>query len=412
MSKKINMGIGFVTGRPNVCKIINSYYSEILNQVKDKKEQINLTFFVLFDLSYQFTKRTDFYGIIPDAYKENIEIRYITPEDIEEDKKILISRYGMTKEEANLFLGHGHAKGRNTVMYYALKNHMDYLLFWDDDEYPIANIKGEDNSIIWKKQNNVLMHLKHIPRADVTIGHHCGYISPIPYIDYHDDISEEDFKNYIEAISNEIVSWESIKEKFEKYNGVTYADEKIANGDGAYEIEATNGGKWVAGSTLCLNLNHVEKIPAFYNPPEARGEDTFFSVNLVDSKVVKASTYHFHDGFLKYTGIMKGNYPKTLRRIKYTEDEIEQRFLKASKGWIRYKPLLMYILDKEHYEEKIKVVYEKLKKSIPTINPLFENSDFNVLLKELKSYDKNVEKHYQEFLKTNEIWTRLKNLIK
>ena len=72
----------------------------------------------------------------------------------------------------------------------------------------------------------------------------------------------------------------------------------------------------------------------------------------------------------------------------------------------------MYILDKEHYEEKIKVVYEKLKKSIPTINPLFENSDFNVLLKELKSYDKNVEKHYQEFLKTNEIWTRLKNLIK
>lgn len=115
------MGIGFVTGRPNVCKIINSYYSEILNKVKDKKEQINLTFFVLFDLSYQFTKRTDFYGIIPDAYKENIEIRYITPEDIEEDKKILISRYGMTKEEANLFLGHGHAKGRNTVMYYALK---------------------------------------------------------------------------------------------------------------------------------------------------------------------------------------------------------------------------------------------------------------------------------------------------
>ena len=44
MSKKINMGIGFVTGRPNVCKIINSYYSEILNQVKDKKDQINLIF--------------------------------------------------------------------------------------------------------------------------------------------------------------------------------------------------------------------------------------------------------------------------------------------------------------------------------------------------------------------------------
>ena len=34
--------------------------------------------------------------------------------------------------------------------------------------------------------------------------------------------------------------------------------------------------KWVAGSTLCLNLKEPEKIPAFLNPLAARGEDTFF----------------------------------------------------------------------------------------------------------------------------------------
>ena len=143
MSKQINIGIGFVTGRPNVCRIINSYYKEAIEQLKEDGRNLKLTFFILYDLGYQYTKRTDFYSIIPDVYKENIEIKYITPEDIEEEKKILISRYELSKEESNLFLGHGHAKGRNTVLYYALKNKMDYLLFWDDDEYPVACIKGE-----------------------------------------------------------------------------------------------------------------------------------------------------------------------------------------------------------------------------------------------------------------------------
>ena len=408
MKKEINIGIGFVTGRPNVCKIINNYYQTILEQEEKEKRKINLTFFVLYDLGYQYTKRTDFYGIIPDVYRENIEIKYITPEDIEEEKKILISRYELSKDDTNLFLGHGHAKGRNTVMYYALKNKMDYLLFWDDDEYPVACIKEDNHTITWKKQDNVIMHLKYIDKADVTIGYHCGYISPIPYID-SEEVSEEEFRNYIEAISNDIISWDSIKKKFEEDNGVTYADPKLANGEGAYEIGLENGKKWVAGSTLCLNLNHIEKIPAFYNPPEARGEDTFFATMLDEATVIKVPVYHFHDGFLKYTQIMKENYPKTLRKIKSSEDEIEQRFLKASKGWIKYKPLLMYILDKEDYDEKIKIVQEKLKKSIPEINKLFENSDFNVLLKELKSYDKNVEKHYEEYLKTNEIWNKIKS---
>ena len=29
----------------------------------------------------------------------------------------------------------------------------------------------------------------------------------------------------------------------------------------------------------------------------------------------------------------------------------------------------------------------------------------------LKEYDKNVEKHYKEYIKTNEIWNRLKNVV-
>ena len=105
---------------------------------------------------------------------------------------------------------------------------------------------------------------------------------------------------------------------------------------------------------------------------------------------------------------MKGLRPKKLRRIKSEEENIEARFLKASKGWIKYKPLLMYITDKQNYEKNIKDVYEKLESSIPKMNELFNDNEFDYLLDELREYDKNVKKHYNEYLKTNEIWNILK----
>lgn len=406
MKDTIELGIGFVTGRPNVCKLINNYYKNMIEQLERTGKKVNLTIFLLYDLNYQYTIRTDFYSIIPEVYK-NIKIKYITPENIEEEKKKLISRNNFTKEEVDLFLGNGHAKGRNTVMYYALKWKMDYLLFWDDDEYPVAVVKENDN-LQWIPQDNILKHLEHIDDADITIGYHCGYISPIPYVELGEEISEDDFKNYIEAISNELVSWESIKHKMIDNNGVTYSEKSIAEGKGLYELQQ----KWVAGSTLCLNLNHLDKIPAFYNPPLARGEDTFFSTLLKDAKILKIPVYHFHDGFLKYTSIIKGRYPKKLRRIKIEEENIESRFLKASKGWIKYKPLLMYIQDNENYKRNMKVAIEKLEKSVPKINELFESTNFTDLVKDLKEYDRNVEKHYKEYLKTNEIWKKMKEILK
>ena len=406
MNDTIEFGIGFVTGRPNVCKIINNYYKNMIEQLERTGKKVNLTIFLLYDLNYQYTARTDFYSIIPEVYK-NIRIKYITPENIEEEKKKLIARNNFTREEVDLFLGNGHAKGRNTVMYYALKWKIDYLLFWDDDEYPVAAVK-EGDKILWIPQDNLLKHLENIQDADVTIGYHCGYISPIPYVELGEEIREEDFKNYIEAISNELVSWESIKHKMVDNNGVTFADKDIAEGKGVYELQE----KWVAGSTLCINLTHIDKIPAFYNPPLARGEDTFFSTLLQEAKILKIPVYHFHDGFLKYTSIVKGKYPKKLRRIKTEEEDIENRFLKASKGWIKYKPLLMYIQNKESYTDNIKEAIEKLEKSVHKIDKLFESDSFIDLVKDLKEYDKKVEKHYEEYMRTNEIWNKIKDKLK
>lgn len=403
----IKLGIGFVTGRPNACNIINKYYEKILGQVKRFPKKVNITIFILYDISYQQAIKEEFYKVEPKVYKE-IDIKYITPENIEEDKKILKGRYDFSSKEINYILGYGHAKGRNTLMYYALKKKMDYLIFWDDDEYPVACLKGENNEVIWKEQDNIIEHLLSIQDADISIGYHCGYISPIPYVELNQEIDESIFKKYIEAISNDIIDWENIKEIMVKNNGVTYANKNIAEGNGLYEIGNEKGKKWVAGSTLCINLRRIENIPAFYNPPDARGEDTFFSIMLDKCRVMKTPLYHFHDGFLKYKGIMSGKYPKKLRKIEPKDENVGVRFFKASLGWIKYKPLLLYMQNKKNYCEEIEKMKNYLKISIPEIQNIFPEQEFKQILELLEQYDKGVEKHYKEFIETNKVWNKIK----
>ena len=75
--------------------------------------------------------------------------------------------------------------------------------------------------------NNLLEHLKHIDKAEVTMGLRCGYMSPTPYVEFNSEVKEEDFKTYIEAVSNEAVSWDYIKKQMDETKGITYADKKI-----------------------------------------------------------------------------------------------------------------------------------------------------------------------------------------
>lgn len=410
MQETIEFGIGFVAGRPNVCEIINRYYKNLLEQVENIGKKVNITIFILYDLEYQSTKRIDFYRIIPEVYK-NIKVKYITPEDIEEEKKILMARYDLGKEDINLILGQGYARTRNSVMYFALKEKIDYLFFWDDDEYPVANIKTENGKIEWIQQNNILEHIKYIQDSDVTLGFRCGNMSPIPYIKYDDIIHEEDFKDFIDGVSNEAVSWDVVKKGIVADNGIAYADKKILEENISNKLENVGKDNWIIASGICINLRNLKNIPAFYNPPFARGEDTFFSTLLYNKKVVTVPTYHFHDGFLKYTSILKNRYPEKLEKIALEDNSIVQRFLKASIGWIKYKPLLVYITAKDKYRDIIDECKVKLERSIPKMNSTFKVSDFSCLLEELDKYDENVEKHYKEYLRTNSVWEKLKDIV-
>ena len=316
MKKEINFGIGFITGRSNICKIVNSYYEYLTEQVKDLDIKVNFVIFILFDLTYQFTTRIDFYGILPEVYK-HMTIKYITPEAIEEDKKKIISKFDVSKEDANLLLGKGYAKARNTILYYALKRDIDYLLFWDDDEYPLACVK-DGKELDWIKQANVLEHIKHIEDVDVTFGYRCGFMNPLPYIEYDENIQEEDYKKFIDGLENEVINWEKAQKTRKDNTNIEYAERSIAEHTKECEyLKEVEKKSFVLGSGICLNLTHLDKIPAFYNPPGARGEDTFFScaLGLRDAKVLRIPIYHFHDCFLKYTSLMKEKYTKYFRRI-------------------------------------------------------------------------------------------------
>ena len=43
MDETIKVGLGFVTGRPNVCKVINNTYEQLINQFKDSDKKVELT---------------------------------------------------------------------------------------------------------------------------------------------------------------------------------------------------------------------------------------------------------------------------------------------------------------------------------------------------------------------------------
>ena len=54
------------------------------------------------------------------------------------------------------------------------------------------------------------------------------------------------------------------------------------------------------------------------------------------------------------------------------------------------------------------IIENKLTTSIPKVNELFKQYDFIQLLYEFKKYANNVEKDFKDYIKTNEIWNRLK----
>lgn len=403
--EKVNVGIGFATGRKSFQKVLRSYIHNWKESglVDDKKILLNI--FVAYDLSYNRTRKTDYTKIRPDLSSNIDSSVFIGINDINKEVDYLIEHNVIESAEANHIFGKGYAAQRNAVLYFALKNGIDYLIFLDDDEYPVA-VTHTKNNAVWGGQHVLSTHLEHIIHADFTHGHHCGYISPIPYIEYNETMGEADFRTFIEAISNDILNWQNIQ-KVINNGGVTYADTEILTSNTTYEVQEINKAKFISGANLGINITDPQRLFPFYNPPGARGEDTFLSVCLGDRRVVKVPCYTFHDGFSTYNHLLEGVLPIQLRFIRADSEKIIQRFYKACIGWIRYKPLLLYITQPHLYQETIETMRRKLEAVLPKVCNYFGRSNFMNILDELDKYDKNVKKHYADFVETQRVWAKL-----
>jgi hypothetical protein len=408
--KKINVGVGFVTGRKNFKNVVKTYVDNWNESglVDNNKNALHL--FVAYDLKYKRTKVSD-YKITDEEILDMVDsAHYLGNSSIRTEAQYLVEKKVISLKEANLIFGEGYAMKRNAVLYFALKNKMDYLIFLDDDEYPIATIKIDD-SIVWKGQEVLSTHINNIKHADMTHGHHCGYISPIPHFDFNDKLSEDQFRIFVESISNDIINWDSIKAKMND-GGVTYADLDIINSEITEFVKGVNGTKFISGANLGFNLKNLDKIFPFYNPPGARGEDTFLSTCIGECNIRKVPCYTFHDGFATYEHLLLGVLPNKLKAMRADSSVITKRFLRASIGWIRYKPLLLYITQRDNYETEIMKMKENLSNVIPNICSYFENDEFKNILDELEFYHTHVEDHYKDFENTKSAWLKIIKFLK
>jgi hypothetical protein len=188
---------------------------------------------------------------------------------------------------------------------------------------------------------------------------------------------------------------------------VTYADTKILTDGQAFEVKEQNNTKFISGSNLGINLKEPKRVFPFYNPPGARGEDTFLSTCLSDRKVMRIPCYTFHDGFSTYNHLLEGVLPIKLKYIKADSSEVIARFYKASIGWVRYKPLLVYITNPGAYKKTIRSMRKSLEETIPKLCKYFEQPDFMNIISELDKYDNEVNLHYLEFLETQTAWAKV-----
>lgn len=405
--KTIKIGIGFATGRKNFRKVLNSYmYSWNESGLSDKfQEKVVLSLFIAYDLDYSNMKSTDFTNLSQEIVDTFDDIIFLGTKNAQKNILQLVDDGSLTDKDVKLLFGAGYAGKRNAIMYAALENNMDYILYLDDDEYPVAVTKTRENCL-WSGQYVLPMHLQNIEGADITNGYHCGYISPIPKIEYNDILTESDFSRFIDVISNDIITWESVQKNMES-GGVTYANTSVLVSNESIPIDEVNHCKFISGSNLCINLKTPDRTFPFFNPPGARGEDTFLSTLLADRNVVRIPCYTFHDGFSAYRHLLDGVLPLHLTPISVNDSVAVKRFLNACIGWIRYKPLYIYITQPENYDDTIREMKETLNNVLPKICKYFRQDDFMQIIEELNKYSKNMKRHHRQFLETQIAWEKV-----
>ena len=404
---KKHVAIGFATGRTSFQDVLRAYIFHLKESHFLVENNILLSLFVAYDPSYRNTCREDYDNLTPEEKSIFYHCEFIGPEDIQKEIDRLVETGVLTAKEAPLCFGTGYAVQRNSILYWALRQKVDYLIFLDDDEYPLAVTRSQD-VCLWSGQFVLEEHFKYLQFSDFTTGHHCGYLSPLPSLDYDHIMQEEDFYRFTQALSSDVLQWESVQAVIAS-GGVTYADKQILIDKKAKLVEPVHGAKYLSGCNLGINLTNPQRVLPFYNPPGARGEDSILSTCMLDYTVKSIPVYTFHDGFSFYGSLLKGVLPTSLRKISlyYESESVIRRFFSACRGWIRYKPLYTYLTQPEACKDILAQARENLQLSLDHICAYFNIRDFASLAEDLDRYETLLPQHLAQFRQGQEVWKKL-----
>ena len=407
---KLHVGIGFATGRKNFQNVLRSYIFHLHESQFLSSQRILLSLFVAFDPTYMQMSRADYERLSPEILANFHLVRVMGPDDIEQTQHALEKERVLDSHDFSPCFGNGYAAQRNIILYQAMCDQVDYLIFFDDDEYPMAVTQSRDVAL-WSGQHVIENHVKYLQFADFTNGYHCGYLSPLPSIEFDAIVDERIFRQFIEALSSDVLQWDSVIGVM-RNGGVTYADKEILIHQNAELVDEIDHAKFITGGNLGMNLTDREKVLSFYNPPGARGEDSFLSTCLCQHTVKRIPTYTFHDGFSIYETLLNGVLPTNLRNVSfYDSNLIIERFYRACIGWIRYKPLYTYLTCGQEYRKRMEETHTQLEQAIPRICAFFNNRAFEAILHEMDRFTADVNCHAEAFERSKMTWEKLKQSI-
>jgi hypothetical protein len=267
---------------------------------------------------------------------------------------------------------------KSRMLFYAYGKGYDALILWDEDQYPI-----------WTDQSAAYFEPLLQPLAagyTIASAQRCGYLNGYP-LDIHTKVEPQILATleHCLTMSNEIT-----------YPGMFLAPETGFVGHGqAFQGQAKwVEGKWIASGECAYNLRK-DVLPLFFQPPKARGEDTFFSTMLNDpAAIYHAPVAHFHDphGVLLHRSVRKWDEIT----VEYPQG-LEAKFVNLVKGWLSYAPLYLR-LEALDWKTKIGEIADALRTLRGPHRAFFE---------QFQAYRARVEQDYENYQRLGDNWRTL-----
>lgn len=400
---KLNACIVFCTGRRTIGPVLNMLVQQLERFGHFQHYRTNLI--LSYDPGFQGLSWEDF--VQPEGVVSRFEsVQYLGPESY---KALSWVRNYTQMDEGTfdiLFKPRGYSSQKNIALLQALLTGAERIVLLDDDEYFVAPFRTGNGHINWQEQDVFGVQMHHLDSADITNGAKTGYFSPIP----------SKLRSHLgENLCRQLGAVLSIGNEVIREDSFLHAEALITYGDRNYleslprEIKARKGLKFLSGGNAGFNSLGIRagRIPPFFNPVGARGEDTILGTQLQEVRLEEIPVYTFHDPFLQYSKIAYGLFPDYLSPIEVTPVTLD-RFCRACYGWVRYSPLLLRITtESEEYNERVEAMLIGLRQVGPQIDEQLHWRGFGDLSPALAASAARSQQDYDDLRRAREAWFSL-----